>query len=1144
MPFIGDVHIPLTTELGGAQSREVEETPTGVAEFQRQLENGDLSFVLHEPTQKQDYTLSEQRAAVEQLTERRSPRTPFEFLDKRGHLAVESTSVGLNPQQNMQAGTITVRYLPDALYQPGLSWDSEDAPNDFALTTQGTFYLPETAQNVRLRNGETGDSIPLEQLTHRVDEDGADQRHEIGTDDGALAPYTGDFLVSGDKVDSTSGGDSRYSEGSYGLQTMALQPGDGLSHTFSVPDGEYEIIVRAYDVDNSDSFDINGTTVGEDTAANDEYTIHSATDVATSSSLKVTINNVVNTPVHVDYVLVRSVEKPQVVFDYPTGGHVETSALGYWPFDEGEGSTIYDYSTYANDGSINGPDWTTDSKTGEQALEFVASENDTVNLGRPDHLKFDGVRELTFTAWIKPTGNSSQTTVLGTYDGGPAGYIFREVKNRIDLFFDGTYHRSARDISDNEWNFIAATLDPAANTITYYHNGTEIDEVGYGTDDMQSGGSDVYIGVEGAGANTYADGVIDDPRVYPFVASSEQISYLYENPGAYLDPHDAYALNEASSVAVFDSHGSTAEADWERVYDERHDFEGTLVVQNGTVRVYDHPGRDQLEYWAYSEHEGGWHRIGVNRHYDGNTYHSSIDGFTLREIAPDRVVVDLHEEHPEDITPTTLTIREGTPYLELRRDYSDDPYVYYSFYQMPIEWGVTGKDQIYSDAPDDNNRPAFAGRNSTGALRPFGAAYQDSGIVAMWSDRDDAVIGYQVRQIGFCGNADAIAGEASLYIGYLPRERVGAYHGYGYQEFTSGAVSTNHWEMPLGTSGALNEHTGDTGGFTVDTTNEILEHSNDTFENIYLNALQLGASEGDTHYRWSVQASDTTDIERFEGRFASQDTIPKNHEYTAFFGFDLNTIKLRHWDSSGNPTVIAADDSFALNYGTLYHAEIEFYPDTGDIDLYVWADGNGKPSSPSISATDSSLSSGLIGHGVYGSVDLHAWEANAEEVTTDTGNAAIAPSDGINRYSDNSPSVRYQPVAGDDIPLGRYIAAYRLKQTNPPAGTTADTSNLSDGSSLGLDGYGKFKQPDNNERNDYYTYVTRPVEIGADDEDDVLRFGVYNTENDVNHNVVDDIFLVPISGLIAGDRPGPQDLAHQSFARDDSDRELFHRRTL
>jgi hypothetical protein len=85
----------------------------------------------------------------------------------------------------------------------------------------------------------------------------------------------------------------------------------------------------------------------------------------------------------------------------------EEGLVGYWSFDEGEGTIAHDYSGNSNDGTIYGATWV-DGKVGK-ALSFDGVD-DYVRVN--DSSNFDITDAITIEAWIKPIKTTGDHQII------------------------------------------------------------------------------------------------------------------------------------------------------------------------------------------------------------------------------------------------------------------------------------------------------------------------------------------------------------------------------------------------------------------------------------------------------------------------------------------------------------------------------------------------------------------------------------------------------------------------------------------------------------------------------------------------------------------------------------------------------------
>lgn len=213
--------------------------------------------------------------------------------------------------------------------------------------------------------------------------------------------------------------------------------------------------------------------------------------------------------------------------------------VGYWPLDEGSGSTTYDWSGEGNNGQLqNNANWTT-GKMGPYAVTFFGT-NDTVYIGNATSANV-GTGSLTVAFWVKATVNASSAQVM-VFKGGSsatlAGYDFEIISGQTDPIMDiadGTneatvHHYNSPSITDGNWHFIVGELDRTgvlgtANTLHLF-----VDDV-----DTSAPVSAATVGslsstnpLEVSKTNyPFVNGVVEDLRIYDRALSASEIQELY-----------------------------------------------------------------------------------------------------------------------------------------------------------------------------------------------------------------------------------------------------------------------------------------------------------------------------------------------------------------------------------------------------------------------------------------------------------------------------------------------------------------------------------------------------------------------------------------------------------------------------------------
>jgi len=211
---------------------------------------------------------------------------------------------------------------------------------------------------------------------------------------------------------------------------------------------------------------------------------------------------------------------------------LETGVVGYWHFDEATSTESYDSSGFGSTGTLtDGPTWQTSSNCRAGECLSFDGVNDYVDVSDGDSLGLTDA--FTLEAWFK-TPSFSTISALITKDigGGLSSYrlsIHSVGKIRIEIATSDCSGWGTNDIANtvlqlNTWQHISVTYD--GNTVKHYLNGILDDSFVY-TDSLCVSGNSLYIGWEGG--SQYANGSIDEVRIYNHALSAEEIQNHYDD---------------------------------------------------------------------------------------------------------------------------------------------------------------------------------------------------------------------------------------------------------------------------------------------------------------------------------------------------------------------------------------------------------------------------------------------------------------------------------------------------------------------------------------------------------------------------------------------------------------------------------------
>lgn len=248
---------------------------------------------------------------------------------------------------------------------------------------------------------------------------------------------------------------------------------------------------------------------------------------------------------------------------HPAVGSPVGSAVGYWKFDEGYGTTSNDSGFGGNNGTITGASWTNQGKFGK-ALNFNGSSS-YINCGNNSSLNM-GTGSFTHSAWIKAPEGTTNRNIIDKGIGTTA-YGFRlgtDGKVYVDIRGGGTIGTASTiRVDDDSWHYISVVLDKSSDLVKIY-----IDGVLNNTGDASAIGdtdnsNNFFIGADN-GNQYWFDGLIDEVKIYNFALAEDEIRLDY-NAGSALNfgtgieedtsdnPVGYWKLDENSGSTAYDS---------------------------------------------------------------------------------------------------------------------------------------------------------------------------------------------------------------------------------------------------------------------------------------------------------------------------------------------------------------------------------------------------------------------------------------------------------------------------------------------------------------------------------------------------------------------------------------------------------------
>ena len=298
-----------------------------------------------------------------------------------------------------------------------------------------------------------------------------------------------------------------------------------------------------------DDLDVNGTYAQSNgtlnTNSTDNWTIHANDFDQTAGTFTPNTSTVV-----IDSASNQTIQAASSLYNLQTEDPTETSLVGYWKFDEGQGTTAADSSGSGNTGTLtNAPKWTT-------------TVTSTISYDNPYSLDFDGTNDYLQSDYrlsspfpLSAMVYSRDVTNINTwfYDHGTFLNFYNE-SSRFKIWA-GSEISGTIPIANNTWYHVAVTYD--GTTISQYVDGS----LDVAADRSLTLGADFRLGYHSMGGRSW-DGHLDDVRIYSAALSAPEIANL----------SDGHYANGDSGTATFTLNANL-------------DINNSLTLQSGILDV-------------------------------------------------------------------------------------------------------------------------------------------------------------------------------------------------------------------------------------------------------------------------------------------------------------------------------------------------------------------------------------------------------------------------------------------------------------------------------------------------------------------------------------------------------------------------------
>ena len=203
--------------------------------------------------------------------------------------------------------------------------------------------------------------------------------------------------------------------------------------------------------------------------------------------------------------------------------------VGWWRFNERQGTILNDYSYHFNSGYISGLASTAWNSAGGLNLDSNLITN--IQLSNFNYLNNITIISvpMTINCWINPATISSLQTLFGDFSAGAGTFVFQLSSANFQVAYDFEGYKvltSATNLSAGNLYMLTSTYDE--NNIRLYINGIEDPNSPLNSPNgFMNAAPPIFIGCRTDLSYPYS-GYLSDMRVYNIALQSGQINALYK----------------------------------------------------------------------------------------------------------------------------------------------------------------------------------------------------------------------------------------------------------------------------------------------------------------------------------------------------------------------------------------------------------------------------------------------------------------------------------------------------------------------------------------------------------------------------------------------------------------------------------------
>lgn len=205
---------------------------------------------------------------------------------------------------------------------------------------------------------------------------------------------------------------------------------------------------------------------------------------------------------------------------------IDDGLVGYWPFDEGNGSTSLDLSGNNNTATLHTPNsFTNNTASTDFANPFAfALANNVNSYATASGNKIDNLQQFTLAFWVRinPAATHPPMTMISLNNGKAAFRYYDQGNLAFDITVNGIQRHILTlnsNIADGNYHHLVGSYDGAM--IRFYYDGAP-----YVIDFPASGPLPTGQGVSFSTPDAPLDGALDDVRLYNRALGDNEVAAL------------------------------------------------------------------------------------------------------------------------------------------------------------------------------------------------------------------------------------------------------------------------------------------------------------------------------------------------------------------------------------------------------------------------------------------------------------------------------------------------------------------------------------------------------------------------------------------------------------------------------------------